>query len=1730
MKEVTLTTLQNPFSTPRYSAILQTKRKTYLPTSILLPFLNNQSLPTNSQLLLYHRNPNFKFVARVISGKGVETGLYSSSMEAGGDDDDEEEEDSELPVELSYTRTLPPALTFEHGIKKIKVEIDKLKLNSPTSRSGILRFQVAVPPSTKACNWLCNQPQTPEVFPQFYLSKMDVDKEGVDLHLPNGLLGVSGVGAAAQFTCKTTDASKERSSIKRYLSVASPLIKAYGFVGIHFDTESYKMRRENGSSYYFIPQLELDEYGSTSLLAATLAWDYSSPRSFNEAMRSLELSLDQVVSGLSISDENCQNKFVSSDLTQANLVDDKMVRVNVNSLVEEVTAANRLQLERAQSSSQFYFRLSPTIEFTGNMLDRPGERSYSLQKSANINAVWATLIIEECCRLGLTYFCIAPGSRSSPLAVAASTHPLTTCISCYDERSLAFHALGYAKGSTKPAVVITSSGTAVSNLFPAVVEASQNFVPLLLLTADRPPELLDAGANQAINQVNHFGSFVRYFFNLPPPTDDIPARMVLTTLDSAVHWATHAPYGPVHINCAFREPLENTPKQWRLSCLQGLDLWKSSTEPFTKYIEMHHSCIQMDEVVNLIQCANKGLLIIGALQTENEMWEALLLAKHLSWPIVADILSGLRFRKVLTSFPEIDEKLLFIDHLDHALLSDSVRSWAHADMIIQIGSRITSKCISKMIEVCAPCPYIVVDKHPFRHDPSHIVTHRIQSSISAFADCLLNVDIPRMMTSKWRDCLQALNTMVAREIEFQIRSECSLTEPHVARIISEALPSDAALFIGNSMVVRDAEMYGCGWTKPAIDVETVRSDWELPCLGIQVAGNRGASGIDGLLSTAVGFAAGCNKRVFCVVGDISFLYDTNGLAILNHKSRRKPMTIVVTNNHGGAIFSLLPIANVTEPSVLNQFFYTSHNTSIGKLCEAHSVRHLQVRTKMELREALMIAEQEQTDCLIEVESNIEDNAKFHRTLSEYACQVADHTFHNLSRLSSLDHISSGFFLCRIHQMDYSLYRIQLSAPPTSTPLSDKASVFHREGFLISLYLDDGTAGFGEIAPLEIHKESMLDVEEQLRFLLHTIKGVKISYLLPLLNGSFSSWIWEQFGIPPTSISPSVRCGLEMAILNAIAAREGCSFSDLLLSHESATPKSKLLETETTVNRMPRIHICALLDSNGTPEEVAHIAGKLVEEGFTAIKLKVARRGNPLEDGAVIQEVRKRVGDQIKLRVDANRKWTYEEACQFAATVKFCDLQYIEEPVQLEDDIIKFCEESSLPVAIDESVDNIQGDLLTGLEKFTHRGIVAVVIKPSVVGGFEYAALIAKWAQQQNKMAVVSAAFESSLSLSTYAQFSHYLEVQNMEICRVKKNKELHEPIAHGLGTYKWLKEDVTSEPLKILGRPYSDTVAASLKDSAIALQKFKIDPKIVQRSYSREQVKTYELKVDHENYSCSFKVHETGIETNNNVLVFLHGFLGTSGDWISIMKPFSSTARCISIDLPGHGGSKVHNHGNNKANQDSLISTEVISNLLSKLIHKLTNTRVVIIGYSMGARIALQMALRCNNQINGAVIISGSPGIKDDERRRSRRAQDDAKARFLTEHGLQFFLETWYTGALWKSLRDHPNFKQIISSRMQHDDVHSLATSLSDLSTGRQPSLWEELKHCKKPLLFVVGEKDKKFKKIAQEMCHEISLIPDNNSKETPQMVEVPDCGHAVHLENPLPLISAISQFWRKLD
>ncbi|KAI4357933.1 hypothetical protein L6164_001848 [Bauhinia variegata] len=1686
-------------------------------TRILFPYASN------SITFLSGNSRSFKLLVRRNSYEIVEGVRYDGP--AIQIDDISNCEDGDLRFENCITRTLSPALTLEEGLEKINEAVQTLKLDPPCGSSGFLRFQVAVPPSPKALCWFCCQPESSQVYPLIFISKNRDNPMHKSLQV-NGNRGVFGIGASVSFTHSSPLKNGKQSHTKRYISSDSAAIVAYGLMDINFDKESFSVSHEDGSFYFFIPQIELDEQECISILTATLAWDDSSLSTLNESLQSLEFSLNQVICHMWPTNATWRPNGIRSALRKLNLVEDRSIpRVYMNTTAPggRDSLHDVIELNESPSSCQFCIRFSPGLSVASNMLDHD-DVSFSLEKSANINAVWASLIVEECLRLGLTYFCIAPGSRSSPLAVAASTHQSITCISCFDERSLAFHAVGYARGSHIPAVVITSSGTAVSNLLPAVVEASQDFVPLLLLTADRPPELLECGANQAIDQVNHFGSFVRFFFNLPAPTDQIPARIVLTTLDSAVHWATSSPSGPVHINCPFREPLENSPSVWTSNCLKGLDYWFTNAEPFTKYINMqlshasNNATGQMSEVLNLIPKAKNGLLLIGAIHAEDEMWAAFLLAKHLRWPVVADILSGLRLRKILTSFTDIEDDFIFIDHLDHALLSDSVKCWLEIDVVIQLGSRVTSKRICQMLEECVPFSYVMVDKHPHRHDPSHILTHRIQSSITNFVGCLLKVKVPRLR-SQWSTSLLMLSKMVEWEILFQICAERALTEPHVAHILSEALSSESALFLGNSMAIRDADMYGRSWSICSLSVTSQMLNLDLPCNWIRVAGNRGASGIDGLLSTAIGFAVGSNKKVLCVIGDVSLLHDTNGLAMLNQGELRKPMTILVLNNHGGAIFSFLPLANKTEPSILRRYFYTSHDISIYGLCLAHGIKHLHVQTKMELEHALLAAQQEEMDCIIEIESSIDANANFHSILRKFALQTGEHTIRSLSLSFSQSFTKSEFF--RIHKIEYSRYRIALCAPPTSTSIGHDHNEFYREGFILSLFLEDGSSGFGEVAPLEIHRETLVDAEDQLRFLIHALEEVKISCFLSVMKGSFSYWLWKELGIVPCSIFPSVRCGLEMAILNAIARANSSNLLNTLHPQTKEEDKHK---------RSSEVQICALVDSNGSVAEVANVAAALVEEGFAAIKLKVAREGNPMHSAVLIQEVRKKVGPHVDIRADANRKWTYEEAMEFSSFVKDTDLKYIEEPVQDEEDIIRFCEESGLPVALDETIDNIQENPLEKLVKFTHPGIVAVVIKPSVVGGFENAALIAQWAQQLGKMAVVSAAFESSLSLSAYVQFSCFLEMQNTSTSEVLNHKAAPS-VAHGLGTYRWLKEDVTSNPLLIGRNQDSGFIEASVANASQLLHDFQVNQNVISNNVAGEQVRRYQLTVEHKSFPFVFEVQEIGQKTDDNVIIFLHGFLGAGEDWVAIMKAISGSARCISIDLPGHGKSVIH--GEKDGKEVPWLSLETIADVLHKLIHHITPAKVTLVGYSMGARIALYMVLRYSDKAKGAVLISGSPGLKDESARKIRTPKDDCRARSMIQHGLKLFVNSWYAGELWKSLRSHPHFNRIIASRLQHGDVQGLAKMLSGLSIGRQPSLWDDLKACRIPLLIIYGEKDTKFKKISEEMRNAINSGLEGRHekwKDIHKVVEIPKCGHAAYLENPLPIIAALRKFMTRLE
>lgn len=822
------------------------------------------------------------------------------------------------------------------------------------------------------------------------------------------------------------------------------------------------------------------------------------------------------------------------------------------------------------------------------------------------------------------------------------------------------------------------------------------------------------------------------------------------------------------------------------------------------------------------------------------------------------------------------------------------------------------------------------------------------------------------------------------------------------------------------------------------------------------------------------------------------------------------MTVIVINNHGGAIFSLLPVAKTASLQILEKFFYTLHDISISKLCAAHRIKHILVQTKAELHDALVKSHEGHVDCVVEVENRIVDNANFHRIISMFTDHSATmHLAYLLGGPYCKDGVN-GFSVGRIHAAEYMFYRIQLAAPRTSG--ISESSFFH-EGFILKLCVGDSIVGFGEVAPIEIHEEDLLDVEEQLRFLFHRMKDAELD-VVPLLRGSFSNWIWTTLGIPPSSVFPSVKCGLEMAILNLLESQR------IDRSYGIFTGSNVV---EYNQSSTANIQICALVDSCGTPMDVTLAVVKLVAEGFTTVKLKVGRRENPAEDAAVIQKVREIVGYKINIRADANRKWTYEQAIDFGSRVKGLCLQYIEEPVDSVNDIIKFCENSGLPVALDETIDNLTGDVIPKLHQFSHPGIVALVIKPSVVGGFETAAYIAKWAHMHDKMAVISSTYESSVGLATYIQFAHYVDRQNDITSRIK-NRGSCGNVAHGLGTYQWLREDVSDQKLKIHAPPLGDGIRASAEDAHGYLQHLVINDKKIERTYSEEKLRSYFIQVDGDNFSYQVKLQEGGDCTHEKVILFLHGFLGTSEDWVPMMKALSPSARVIAVDLPGHGESEILQHDVENSNQISF-SVQSVADLLLKLIRNITDGAVVVVGYSMGARIALHMALNQNHKISGAVIISGSPGLRDEASKRRRSAIDRSRAHFLSSCGLENFLETWYSAKMWASLREHPKFDSLVRTRMKHNNIKALSKVLADSSIGTQKSLWEDLKHLKSPLLIVAGEKDPKFKEISQQMCREIRKHKDRESDGLCEMIIIPDSGHAVHVENPLPLVRAIRKF-----
>ena len=570
----------------------------------------------------------------------------------------------------------------------------------------------------------------------------------------------------------------------------------------------------------------------------------------------------------------------------------------------------------------------------------------------NLNRLWADVLVEELVRSGVTQFFLAPGSRSTPLTTAVAAHPTARATMHYDERGTAFAALGYGRATGRPAGWVTTSGTALANGFPAIVEASIDSVPLMLLTADRPPELRDTAANQTIHQPGLYGDYVRWAMDVPTPSTDVPLASILTMVDQAAHRAHGtADPGPVHLNLMYRKPLGSTPDGQTYDAYTApVRAWAERAAPWTTYAAGAPATTPSDDLAARLQAAERGVVIAGRMPASADPAALHALAQHLGWPLLPDVGSQLQ----LAAPGAEDPRCLAFDHvLAHA----EWRTPLEPDVVVQMGGPLVSKRLQQALHAWQPETYALVHPGPRRIDPHHGVTHRVQADPAAFAHTVMDMLPAASALASYAQAWQQADT-AAEEALSRARPTDTLREPLVARLVAAHLPDGQPLVLASSMPVRDADRFA-------------RRPTGVP---VPVIANRGASGIDGLVATAAGAAVGCDRPATLLIGDLALLHDLNSLALL----RQVPVVVVVLNNDGGGIFHFLPIADETD--VFEPYFGTPHGMAFAHAAQQFGLPYHRPATPDAFVEVYTSASQQGTSTLIEIQTDRTENRALHEAL------------------------------------------------------------------------------------------------------------------------------------------------------------------------------------------------------------------------------------------------------------------------------------------------------------------------------------------------------------------------------------------------------------------------------------------------------------------------------------------------------------------------------------------------------------------------------------------------------------------------------------------------------------------------------------------------------------------------------------------------------------------------------
>ncbi len=564
--------------------------------------------------------------------------------------------------------------------------------------------------------------------------------------------------------------------------------------------------------------------------------------------------------------------------------------------------------------------------------------------------------VSELVRTGVTDVVVSPGSRSTPIAMVLAEHPDLNVHIQVDERSAAFFALGIAKATNHPTALLCTSGTAAANYYPAIVEANISRIPLVVLTADRPHELRDVGAPQTIDQIHLYGKHVKWFVEMAPPEDTTEMiRYARVVCARAVSTSLQAPAGPVHLNFPLREPL--------IPLLEDKNLF-NPTEREEHYVGIKRSALTLEEYeygayADRVSEVNKGIIICGQIE-DDEFAEAVVsLAKKLHFPIIADPLSQLR------SGDHTGEYI--IDTYDTFLRDEAVREDLKPDLIIRFGSMPVSKSLTFFLKENHSSTQIVVDGGGGWRDPSLLSTDMVHCQEVTFCRKLEKEAEQKQMSSyckKWLD----INKQAVELIRVLDRQE-SLSEAKLFYKLAELLPENSTIFVGNSMPIRDLDSF-----------------FHFNQKSIKVMANRGANGIDGTISTALG-AATKEQPFYLLLGDLTFFHDLNGLVAA--KLEEIDVTIILINNNGGGIFSFLPQSNQSKHFEL--LFGTPLDLDYRKAVEMYGGEFVRVESWDHFTKNFIEDRSKSGLRVIELVTNRDENAKEHRELWNFVSQEINHS-------------------------------------------------------------------------------------------------------------------------------------------------------------------------------------------------------------------------------------------------------------------------------------------------------------------------------------------------------------------------------------------------------------------------------------------------------------------------------------------------------------------------------------------------------------------------------------------------------------------------------------------------------------------------------------------------------------------------------------------------------------------